>query len=601
MILFSLLTSLAFAADSGSVTLPWNDFQVLYKKYIQETPKPPPASPMPWTLDRAIYTATVVGKDDDAYALVKLQLRGEVHNREGWTTVPLLSASAALKSAKIGGKDAALFVSNGYYTLVSNQPGAFDAELEFAVRLTSADGETAFTLPLAQAGATVVAMAVQSADDLSFDVAGSAGVNVAKVGNEYRVEAYIPTLPSVTLSWQRKLKDEKAQAARVYAETQTLVGVSEGLMQVQSTVDYTVLHAGVQQFKVALPKDTTVLDVTGAGIQEWGQTPDGTITVTLNYAALGAYRLNVSYEKALAAENRIPLLVVKDVARETDWVGVDARSALELVAGTPTGAVPVDVRELPASVVGRTDFPVLLGFKAHGGDVNIPLEVKSHPNVDMLVTLADLASAQTLVTEDGRRMTRVTWAVRNNRKQFLRVTLPEGAEVWSASVAGRGVKIARDDKGVLIPLVRSDASGGALAGFGVELVYVESGEPLAKGKGWAKLALPRIDAPTSLLQWSVYVPSSLRINAKEGDGTLHRVPYFSSAPSLPRDATVLADDRMQVNEEVAQQAMAPGAMGQGVEPVDVQIPLSGQGVLFEKMLVLDEELWVGFDYRNTKK
>jgi hypothetical protein len=219
----------------------------------------------------------------------------------------------------------------------------------------------------------------------------------------------------------------------------------------------------------------------------------------------------------------------------------------------------------------------------------------------MLVTLADAGTAQTLVTEDGRRMTRVTWAVRNNRKQFLRVTLPEGAEVWSASVAGRGVKIARDEKGVLVPLVRSDASGGALAGFGVELVYVEAGEPLAKGKGWAKLSLPRIDAPTSLLQWSIYVPEKLRIKAKDGDGTLHRVSYFSAQAALPPDASVLANDRIMVQEKAEQQAMAPGAMGQGVEPVEVQLPLSGQAVLFEKMLVLDEELWVGFDYRNRRK
>lgn len=599
-----LLAALAHAAptfsSSGTVTLPWTDFEGLYRKFVQ-VDQPQPVAPRDYTLDRAVYAGTVVGKDDDAYALVKLQVHGQVHKKDGWSSIPLLSANAALKSAKIGGKDAAIFVRDGFYTYVTNTPGAFDGELEFAVRLANADGETVFALPLAEAGATVVAMAVDSPDELHFDVAGAQGLNLSSTGTQRRVEAYVPSLASLSLSWQRALKDEQARTPRIYAETQTLASVSEGLVQVDATVDYTVLHAGVQSFQVALPKDVTVLDVTGAGLREWNTAADGTITVTLNYAALGSYRLALSYERPIGVTNEVPLPGVRGVARETDWVGVDARSALELVAGQATGAAPVDVRELPAGLVGRTDFPVLLGFKAHGGEVHVPIEVKSHPSVDMLVTLADLASAQTLVTEDGRRMTRVTWALRNNRKQFLRVTLPEGAEVWSASVAGRGVKVARDDKGVLVPLVRSDNSGGALTGFGVELVYVENGTPLTQGHGWEKIALPHIDAPTSLLQWSVYVPERLRVKPKEGDGTVHRVQYFSSAPQLPNDAVVDDSAKQEVEREVMQQAIAPGAMGQGVEPVDVQIPLSGQALYFEKMLVLDEDLWVGFDYGNPKK
>ena len=41
-------------------------------------------------------------------------------------------------------------------------------------------------------------------------------------------------------------------------------------------------------------------------------------------------------------------------------------------------------------------------------------------------------------------------------------------------------------------------------------------------------------------------------------------------------------------------------MGQGVEPVDVQLPLAGKAIYFEKMLALDEDLWASFDYRIKK-
>ncbi len=601
-----LILGLALAAPlnspGGKVELPWNDFEALYRKMVIDQ-QPKPTSPRDWTLDRAVFAGRVVGKDDDAFAVVKLQLRGQVHKKEGWTTVPLVGASTALRSAKIGGKDAALFVKDGYYTMITDKPGSFDAELEFAVKLFAADGETGFTIPLPQAGATVVGVAVDSPDALEFEVPGAQGKTVTTVGTERRLEAYVPSMGSLTVSWHRELSDEVAAAqreARVYAETRTLVGVSEGVLAMRADIDYTVLHAKVDRFRVAMPADVTVLDVRGNGIRNWTQEKDGNINVELNYGAEGLYRLGIDYERVLQSGVDVPLVKLSGVTRETDYVGVDARSAVEIVAKPATGAVPIDVRELPAALVGQTDYPVLLAYRARGGDVTIPIEVKQHPDLDMLVTLVDTASAETLVTEDGRRMTRVRYAVRNNRKQFLRVSVPQGGEVWSASVAGRAVKVARAEGGVLVPLVRSDASGGALSAFLVEVVYVENGSELATGRGELKAELPKVDAPSSVLQWTLYLPYSSTIVPRTSEGTVRRVQWFSAAPVLPAEAIVTQQAANAVRQEVQNQGDT-GVLGQGVEPVDVQIPLSGNAYFFEKTLVLSEDLWVGFDYKRKVK
>ncbi len=602
-----LTLSLAFAAPfnsgGGKVELPWNDFNTLYQKYVLDQ-QPKPTAPRDWTLDRAAFSGTVVGTGDDAYAVVKLNLRGVVHKKEGWTTVPLLGASTALRSATLGGKDAALYVQNGYYTLITDKPGAFEANLEFVVKLFNADGETGFTLPLPSAGATVVGLAVPSAEELDFEVPGAQGLNVTSVGNERRVEAFVPAMSSLTVSWARKIKEQSAEEAkreaRVYAEARTLIGVSEGVLSAKADIDYTVLHAKVEKFHVDLPADVTVLDVRGNGIRTWTQPKTGGIDVELNYGAEGLYRLGVDYERSLSAGADLPLVKLSGVTRETDYIGVDARSAVELVAKGASGAVPIDVRELPAAITGATDYPVLLAYRARGGDVKIPLEVRQHPDMDMLVTLVDTGSAETLVTEDGRRMTRLRYGVRNNRKQFLNVSLPAGAEVWSASVAGRGVKVARGEKGVLVPLVRSDASGGALSAFLVELVYVEGGGELANGRGELKVELPRVDAPTSVLQWTVYLPATATIVPRTSEGTVRRVDWFSAAPVLPAEAVVTQAAQAAVRAAVANHGET-GALGQGVEPVEVQLPLTGNAYYFEKTLVLDESLWVGFDYKHKVK
>lgn len=602
MILALLAAALAaptFSSPGGKVELPWNDFQTLYQKGLApETP--PEKAPRNHTIDRAAYTGRLVGKGEDAYAVFRVSMRGAVHKDKGWTTIPLLSTTAALRSAKIDGKDAAIFLDGGNYTLITNRPGVFSAEIEFSVSLFTADGETGLSLPMIPSGATEVSFTVEGDEAVDFTIAGARGQTEVVNGKARTVTAAVPSLNALAVSWQRAVAPEEkvqeaAKQARIYAETNVLVGVSEGITEGTARVAYTVLHKGVDTLRVQLPTDVTVLDVTGPGLRDWTQAADGTITAKLNYEALGSYTLSLAYERALAGKTTLPMPKVLDVTREKSWIGVDARSALELVAGQATGATPVDVRELPAAIVGQTDYPVLLAWKARGGDVSIPLEVKSHPDVDMLVTLVDSGVADTLVTADGRRMTRVRYGVRNNRRQFLRLSLPEGAEVWSASVAGRGVKVAAGEGGVLVPLVRSDAAGGAMTGFLVEIIYVEAGAPLADGRGELAVDLPRVDAPTSQLQWTVWFPNDAKIVKRSQEGSVRHVEGFSAPPQLPADAGVSQQVQRNVARSVQSQDSA-GALGQGVEPVRVELPLAGQVQTFEKMLVLDERLWVRFDY-----
>ncbi len=585
------------AEPRAEVTLPWQDFKTLYDQ--GQAPKEPPAiAPLDYTLDNATYTGKVVGTGDDAYALVHVTIHGRMLKDNAWASIPLLSTNSALKTAKVDGKDAAIYLTDGFYTLITNQKGAVTAELDVAMALATADGETGFALPLAPSGATAVSFSMDSPDAVTLAVAGGRGVVQTDKAGTHTVDAVIPSLGSLAISWQKQIKEVTVkQESRVYAESQVLVGVSEGFLQGRANVNYTILHNGIDHLRVHVPTDVTVLDVQGPGLRDWKLGTDGNIDVSLNYAALGAYRLTVDYERALAGATQVPLVTALDVARSVTWVGVDARSAVEVVAGTATNAVPVDVRELPAALVGQTDFPVLLGYKSRDASAVIPLEVKTHADVDMLVTLVDTAVIDSLVTQDGRRMTHLQYAVRNNRNQFLRVKLPEGAEVWSASVAGRGVKVGQGDGGVLVPLVRSDASSGALSAFLVDLVYVEKGKELGTA-GTERLDLPTVNAPTSQLQWTVYFPENAKIAKKSFEGSIRHVDYYSTAPQLPPNATVTEEDRAAVQNAAEGSA---DAMGQGVEPVDVQLPLAGQAFYFEKMLALDESLWASFDYKMSKK
>ena len=125
-----------------------------------------------------------------------------------------------------------------------------------------------------------------------------------------------------------------------------------------------------------------------------------------------------------------------------------------------------------AAILGVTDQPLLFGFKYVGAHPQIGVATGSHADVEVLVTLLDQTRATTMWTREGRRLTSVSYQVRNNRRQFLKLALPEGAELWSASVGGRGVQPAKAGDGrVMVPLLRSQDQGGELSAFAVQVVY----------------------------------------------------------------------------------------------------------------------------------
>ncbi len=586
---------------SARVVLPWNDFKTLYE--AGRAPElPPETAPRDFAISRATYEGRVEGDS----TVFRARFKVDVLKEKGWTSVPLLPVSLALREARVGGGDAAIYLDGGWYRFITDRSGPVTLDLEFAVNTWESSGESGFTFQLAPSGGTEVTLVVPASEDLEFKVANAQQLTEEVRGDERVLHALVPASGNLSVSWQIEAPEvaPEAQQARVYAEHQGLVGVGEGVLQCTSRVHYSILHAGVDEFQVSLPGDVTVLEVEGRGLRDWGVTEaEGrkVIDVSLNFEAEGPYDLAVEYERALPEGGGtvlVPDLRVTGVERVKGWVGIDARSNLEIVAGEPTNASVVDVRELPASILGVTDWPVLYGFKYRKGDYSIPLELRAHEDVDVLVTIIDRIGATSVMTPDGRRMTQVVYAMRNNRAQFLRLDLPDGAVPWSTFVGGRAVKPARADDGrVLIPLARSQTAGGELARFSVEIVYVEDGVgPDGSGKGTFAAALPVADVPATVCNWTVYVPWDTKVKKKVFEGSMRNVDYFTTVDLGGVSSYEVAN---MVQQQAAAQFESEAVAG-GVQPVKVTLPLDGRAYLFEKLLVIDEPLTVEFPYSGLK-
>jgi len=578
---------------TARVVMPWQDFKTLWEKGQAPKDKPQPAP-----RDYAIANARYVGSVEGEATVFKATLKVDVLKREGWAAVPILPTSVALRSARINGKDASIYLDRGWYTFLTDQPGATTIELEFAVTTFDEGGQAGFAFPLAASGGTAVELSVPSGDDLDFTVAGAQQVTDVSRGDRRVMSALLPATGSLSVSWNRATESVEAPArqARIYAEHQALIGVGEGVLTAHSIVNYSILFAGTEAFDVDLPADVTVLDVTGQGLGEWTVHDEGerkVVHAALNFEAKGSYALTLDYERPLAEGGgtlTLPDLHVRGAERVKGFIGVDARSNLEIKPGVAIGARTVDVRELPAAILGQTDWPVLLGYRYGKEGWSIPVEVRQHDDVDMLVTIIDQAAATTVITPDGRRMTQVTYAMRNNRAQFLELAMPAGATPWSTFVGGKAVKPAlADDGNLLVPLARSQASGGDLARYAVEIVYVEDASP---DSGVFSATLPMADVPATAVAWTVYVPTAAKVHKGSIDGTLRQVDWFTP---IDLGGVSSAEAVAQVQQQ-AQALYDSNAGSGGVQPVKVVLPIDGTPLYFEKLLVMGDELKVSFDY-----
>jgi len=596
-----LASPVAHAQEPERVIMKLDEFLKLYEKNRAEETQ----APIDFAISSARYQGEVQLRDGEPYAAVfTAKLRIDVLRSKGFVKVPVLPATVALESAKIGAVEADVVIENGYYTLVTAQRGALTLDLTFGVGVTSAEGASGLSFQLVPAGATTALLSVPAREDLDFTVTSAKLQSDKVVGDKRVVEATLPSTGSLAIQWQREIPKAAQQAARVFAEVHTLVGLGDGLMRATTTVQYTILFAGVDRLQLKVPKGMQMLDVVGNGVRDWKLDESGTLNVTLNYAAKGVYPLRFEMERVIgpqATDLAAPIAVPVGVDRTKGFVGVESRGNLEIKAGTVANATPVDVRALPAAILGITSQPVLLGFKYLGGDVEIPLAASQHEDVDVLVTLLDETRARTMWTPEGRRLTSVKYRIRNNRRQFLRLALPKGAELWSASVGGRAVQPAKaSDARVMVPLVRSQAAGGELAAFEVEIVYVEAGAaPSSRGRGEFKAELPRPDAPSTYVAWTVYAPNEAKVRKWTVDGTLRKVKYLSN-PIPAEDMNYVQAANPEVTQQAAQQANV-GSLGDGAVPVQVSLPLQGREINFERLLALDEALEIHFKYRGLKR
>ncbi len=560
-------------------------------------------SPRPVLSAFAVYKTDYKAEIEEDVVTVKGNVLLEVFNK-GWTQIPLIRSDVGLIDVSINRGASFVTMQAGKYFLMIDKPGRYNLAIEFLIKASREreNGPGNFNFEIIPAPISQFEFTMPESDVEIF-VDPSIKLEVSREPKKTVAWAVMPNTSNINVRWSKALPKETITPVKlepkIYLDTATYATIGEGIIRCQSTLNYSVLQSEVPSFRVALPDDVSVLDVRGGDLRDWKVSHDSGVQyldVYLNFGVKGNYTLNLSYERTIGDGSlvaQIPWVKGVGVEREKGYFGLAAATNVELAVNKVDHVSPIDVKELPQAIWSSSSNPILLAFKYLNHPFSIDIDVTRHEEVPVLVAAIDSADYVTLQTDEGKNLTKAIFQVRNNVKQFIHLALPKDAVLWSAFVAGKPVKPAKDKNGaVLIPLEKSQSSGESLTQFPVEVVYLDKINKFGF-LGAGKLVLPNTDIPVSILNWSIYFPGDFVYfnfggDLKEAKYTGHRQGSFGRMVSMKAE---MADKMLSSNYQVMpQQSLEQSSNNlRGVLPIKIDIPTEGRLCRFSKMLVTEKE------------
>ncbi len=339
--------------------------------------------------------------------------------------------------------------------------------------------------------------------------------------------------------YELKLAVEKVDP-RMMADIFTFLSVGDGLMLINSAINFDILFAGVDQFSLVLPEDVSAVDITGEGIKSKDESIEEQIVngkkvklkvykIALHSKVKGKYTLYCAYEKAsqdISQKTQMPSLGILGVERQTGYIAIGPRANVEIELAKIENASQVDVKELPPDKMSGIDIPIFYAFKYVRYPYAISLNIKKHEDVSVLVAVVESANITTVLGKDGQIIVNALYQIKNRSKQYLDIVLPENAAIWSTFVDGKAVKPAKTEEGrILLPLVKHEEKNRS---FPVEIIY-ETKQPKLFIFGAINLSAPQFDIPLTNVTWNVYLPFGLN--------------YFNISSNLERGRRAFAHKR----------------------------------------------------------
>jgi hypothetical protein len=483
--------------------------------------------------------------------------------KDGWVRVPI-PGGLLVREARLDGKLVSLVDGGDHPAALLEKRGRAVLALDVALPVTSASGNEKLALPPSASGVTRASVTLTRLD-MDIKVAGGFLAERAESSGESKWLAYGRGNEPLTFTWRRKSEDHKIELPlRVRGSLTELLGLGEDSTSLYAEVNLDIVQGAARQVRVELPGTVTVNQVLGATVGDWEERK-GELLVRFLEPVERTARFVITGDTRLPRDGAIgiPLLRLLEVERESGGIAVDVLGAGEIKDLKTQGLETAEAGELGAMVASRQS-PSLAAFRFRLGGTpaarSLTVQVARYEQQAVLTANIEEARYRVLMAREGKTLVEARYAVRNNQRNFVKIALPAGAVVWSASLEGRPVHPGQaPDGSLLFPLSKSRAGEDAPP-FAIEILYQASGTRW-EDKARATLALPALDLPISRTGVLLYHPPGYKVTAEPGTFRLgdYREPAYTTQNAEAPPAANNARDQQsgllqQLNSNAAQAA-----------------------------------------------
>src|SRR5881394_1409228 len=530
------------AHSPGWVVLPVDEYRTLHAKAypIERDPEPPPVEA---TLTRVDYELRIDGELASGRASLTVDVL-----KDGWVRVPV-PAGLLVREARLDGKLVSLVSdtsgkAGSQLSALLSHSGRAVLLLDIAIPVASSTGEESITLPSTTSGVTRASVQLPR-PGVDVRLTGGLLSEKSEFAAESRWIAYGRGNEALAFAWRRKTEDHRAtQPLRMRGSLTQLLGLGEDSTSINAEVNLEVTQGAARVARIHIPDRVTINQVLGAMVADW-EVKANELSVTFLEAVEQNARFVVTGETRSPREGQIeiPLLRLLNTERENGGVAVEVLGAGEIKDLKSEGLDSADATDL-GEMVSNRQSPSLAAFRFRTGNGKLTrslnLNVARYTPQAVLMANVSEARYQVLISSEGKTLVQARYAVRNNQRNFLKITLPAGATLWSASLGGKAVRPGQAlDGSLLLPLDKARA-GEEAPEFAVEVVYLSRGT-VWNDKGQFKVALPALDLPVSRTGLLVYHPPLFKVTPEPG--TFRAEPYenpLSSALNAPTSSGGIA-------------------------------------------------------------
>jgi hypothetical protein len=298
----------------------------------------------------------------------------------------------------------------------------------------------------------------------------------------------------------------------VQADALHLFSIGEGIAYGSSIINYIVSGAPVSSFRIELANEYANVEFTGKDIRSW-QTNNGGYIVQLHTPVSGAYTLLATYERPFKAHGETlsftgarPL----DCQSEQGYTLVTSDYQFQVTpAEISTGLLPLETGEVPHEYRLFSDAPVLAAYRYAARPFNLKLTLSPLAQEDSLNQIVDRASLETRISKEGQAVTAIRYFIKNRGAPHFRLTIPTGAQLWSATVNGVEAVPVSDGAASLIPLPQN-ADPNAVLELDLKMAAA------ASDPRHVRVEAPVTDPPVMLAEWKLEPDTGQRLIYQDG-------------------------------------------------------------------------------------